>query len=157
DKTQLSYKPDVHRLRVEANPDGGSTVHVPVTMGWDTPAPKDWGDDFPGSTPDGPPMISRTVTVDVDVTLDADGRIAQYVEAHVQTPKLRVKHPDDCGGDEPRPELPWIEVRDGQIVQDLGETFVLSMRARGSNVARKVRANGQEGWTMQYVSFEVAN
>jgi hypothetical protein len=157
DRRQLSYRPDVRQMRVEAHADGESTVRLPVTMAWTYPVPKGWGDDFPAGGPDGTAVVSRSMTVDVEVTLDADGRIAQYVEAHVQTPRLRVTHPEKCADVPDHPGVPWVAVSHGMIVQDLGETLELSMSAKGPATARKVRANGQDGWTMESVCFAVSN
>jgi hypothetical protein len=84
-----------------------------------------------------PPTIERDVTAEVELELDADFRVASYVEKSVRTPPLRVTLGEECESNLPR----------GTIVQDLGETIVVAWISTGpSTTLRKVRANGEEVW-----------
>lgn len=101
DKHDLAYGPDLKRVRAEPHA-GGTTVRLPVTMSWTYPIPKEWGPDWPAWGTESP-AVARSVTVDVEIEVDADGRIARYVETHVESPWLRVTGSDECAADDSRP------------------------------------------------------
>jgi hypothetical protein len=160
DKRHLEYRPDTKHLRIAPGTgDGGAgvTVNLPLTMAWAYPIPKGWGSDWPAFGEE--PAISRAVTVDLEIELDPDGRIARYVEARVESPLLRVTGAEECNdpdrGDQS--PVPALNLKKGTLVHDLGETVVVGTNAKGTDVARKVRVNGRDGWTMDRVAFAVAN
>ena len=87
DKHGLAYRPDLARVRLaprssDGGAGGGTTVSVPLTMSWTYAIPKEWDPSDAGSTwpayPD-TPHVDRSVTVDVEMDLDENGRIARYV------------------------------------------------------------------------------
>lgn len=156
EKHELRYQPDLEHAHVEPHA-GGTTVRVPVTMSWTYPIPQEWSAHWEQWGKDGP-EVSRSVTVQVEVELDAEGKIARYVEKSVESPLLRVNGEAFCENvDTVDATLPWVDVKKGMLVQDLGETLVLIWRPRGPTTARKVRANGKEGWTIDCTYFPVDN
>jgi len=158
DKRKISYRPDAQRVRVQARNEG-QLVSLPVTMSWAYPPPKEWTPNLPAWGFD-EPMIERQVTANVEIELAADGRIVRYVERSVERPWLRVTGDENCedflaGGD--APIEPWLALEPGKKVQDLGETIVISFNPKGGNVARRIRSDDEEGWTISSVSFAVPN
>ena len=175
-KRGISYVPDLAALEVEARPDG-TVARLPVTLSWTYPAPTEWGDEWPIDPGADAPRIARRVTVDVEIALDASGRIARYVETRVRTPKLLVTSDFMCPDglyETPEPfreQLAGWLVEDfagtmkayekephpkrGTIVHDLGETFVVAENPKGSSVARRVRGPEGEGWMVDNVAYAV--
>jgi hypothetical protein len=155
-KRELEYRPDVGRMRVEAGAEG-KVVRLPVTMSWTYPVPKDWGPDWP-SWVRNEPVVVRRVTANVEIQLDAEGRLSRYIETSVERPLLRVTGEENCDPtvvvDRPRPE-PWLTIKTGDLVRDLGETVVISINAKGADTARKIRLKDEDGWTLDSVSFAV--
>lgn len=159
DKRKISYRPDARRVRSEARP-GGKLVSLPVTMSWSYPAPKEWGP--PWATWDDVPLVVREVTANTEIELDSEGRIARYVERSIERPVLRVTGDENCeGGSDilaygPAIE-PWLVLEPGQLVRDLGETVIISINPKGANIARRVRTQTEDGWTLNSVAFAVEN
>jgi hypothetical protein len=133
----VKYEPELKALRVEALA-AGARVYVPVRMRWSRPAdPKQFGIEEGAMAGWGPPTIERDVTANVELVLDAAGRIASYVEASVRTPPLRVTAGEECDSKLPR----------GTIVHDLGETIITEVISTGpATTLRKVQANGEQVW-----------
>jgi hypothetical protein len=158
-KRRISYRPDAPHARSAPHADG-QLVSLPVTMSWSYPAPKEWGP--PWTTWDDVPLIVREVTVNTEIELDSEGRIARYVERSVEQPLLRVTGDENCEGgsdilaDGPAID-PWLVLKPGQLVRDLGETVVISINPKGANTARRVRTQTGDGWTLNSVSFAVEN
>jgi hypothetical protein len=158
-KRRISYRPDARRLGSAAHAEG-KLVSLPVTMSWAYPAPKEWGPAW--TTWDDVPLVVREVTVNTEIELDSEGRIARYVERSVEQPLLRVTGDENCEGGRDilayGPFIdPWLVLEPGKLVRDLGETVVISINPKGANTARRVRTQTGDGWTLDSVSFAVEN
>ncbi len=167
---KLAYEPHLADLRVERRPDGSTVARLPVRMTWTYPPNPDWptgGDPWPAWSSE-TAAIDRDVTADAEITFDDQGKIARYVEANVRRPWLRVTGEDNCslgafgsphsflmsGDDGARMAAP---LHKGQMVRDLGETFVTAILPRGPDIVRKVLVGNREGWADESLIFEVEN
>jgi len=156
-KYRVGYVPDLKALKTEMQGDV-TVAHLPVAMSWGVQptddVPKE-GDDRAAvdltRTDLGPldiGLVEHDVTVDVELAFAPGGLVTRYLELHVRRPLLRVTGETNCT---------MGDLRKGQTVVDLGDSYVTFMTPKGPQRVHRVQIAGQPAWIDEIRSWEVDN
>ena len=159
-KKNVRYTPDFNGMIIEPD-ERGTAAELAVKMEWDAEAPAAWGPDAKGK------YVARSVRAKLRLLFDESPKMFSYSEKAAPRPKLRVT--GETGGPLDKPNgvyatplaakegKPTATLAKNVIVEDLGETFEVESTPKGAVLARKVRHENKEIWTLDRAPTTVAN